>query len=137
MKKEEYALLMLDNMPLKKHFVVAKLVKYLHLDDFEEQKNYAVYEDLITENIIYPSSYEVNEFIDSEEYIKQLKELKWISRKIITKKEALDLSKKLDKNAFLSYLINIVTAQDKKKKIYNSELEKHTTTIKKLKYKKK
>lgn len=136
MKKEEYALLMLDNMQLNGYFVISKEIGHLDSDNLEEQLDYTIYEDLLTKNIIYPASYEVNEFIDSLEYEKQLSELKWISRKKISKEIIFDLLKKMDKSDIESYSINVFTSKEKKKKNYKEELDKHKKIMKELGYKK-
>ena len=132
---KEYALLMLDNMPLQKHFVIGKIIGYIETDDID-QKDFAIYQDLITENIIYPSSYEANEFIDSNEYVKHLKELKWVSRKFISKEEALKKLKKLSKDDILSYGINVGTSKQKKLDSYEEKLQQHNKTLKKINRKK-
>lgn len=132
---KEYALLMLDNMPLQKHFVIGKIIGYIETDDID-QKDFAIYQDLITENIIYPSSYEANEFIDSNEYVKHLKELKWVSRKFISKEEALKKLNELNKDDILSYGINVGTSKQKKLDSYEEKLQKHNKVLKKLNRKK-
>ena len=132
---KDYALLMLDNMPLQKYFVIGKIIGYIETDDID-QKDFAIYEDLITENIIYPSSYEANEFIDSNEYVEHLKDLKWISRKFISKEEALKKLKKLSKDDILSYGINVGTSKQKKLDSYEEKLQKHNKVLKKLNRKK-
>lgn len=132
---KEYALLMLDNMPLQKHFVIGKIIGYIGTD-VVNKKDYAIYQDLITENFIYPSSYEVNEFIDSNEYVEHLKSLKWISRKFITKEDALNKIKILNKDGVLSYNININISKQKKNDSYEEELKKHNKVLKKINGKK-
>ena len=131
---EEYALLMLDNMQEKKHFVIGKIVGFVNTK--EEQNDYAIYKDLLTENNIYPSSYEANEFIDSEEYIKELKSLKWISRKIINKEEALTLLKEMDKDVIFDYGFNVFISKERKINKYDKELRKHSDKMKKIRQKK-
>lgn len=134
MEKEEYALLLLDNMPFNGHFVVAKKIGYLNSDNLEEQLNYTIYEDLITGSKIYPSSYEANEFIDPNEYQKQLPELKWISRKVIKQKEALDTVKRISNDDILPYMINLNISKERKKNIYKEELDRHKKVLKKLEH---
>ena len=135
MKGEEYALLMLDNMPLKGHFVVAKAIGCMEVDDYEERQSYTIYKDLVKGEIIYPSSYEVNEFIDSDEYVKQLKSLKWISRKKISKEEALEFLKDLNRANLLAYDINIISSKEKKNNRYDEDLRRHKKIVKKIEHK--
>ena len=135
MKKEEYALLLLDNMPLNGYFVVAKKIGYLNSDDLEERLDYAIYEDIITGSKIYPSSYEANEFINPDEYQRQLPELKWISRKVVNQKKALDTVKSISNDDIMPYMININTSKEKKKNIYKEELDRHKKVLKKINHK--
>ena len=135
MREEHYALLLLDNMPLKGHFVIAKSIGHMKSDNTDEQLSYTVYKDLIKEEKIYPSSYEVNEFIDSDEYLKHIGNLKWLSRKIISKEEAKRVLEDLERSNLLAYEINIYTAIDKKKQNYEKELERHERVLKKIEHK--
>ena len=134
MEKEEYALLLLDNMPLNGYFVVAKKIGFLNSDNLEEQLDYAIYEDIITGSKIYPSSYEANEFIKPDEYQRQLPELKWISRKVVNQKKALDTVKSISNDDIMPYMININISKEKKKNIYKEELDRHKKVLKKLEH---
>lgn len=132
MEDVHYALLLLDNMPLQGHFVIAKSIGHLESEDLEEQLDYTLYKDLVMGKIIYPSSYEANEFINSEEYEKELQELKWISRKKISRKEAIYRLKKMSKDDILTYDINVYISKENKIKNYKANLLKHRNNIKKL-----